>query len=125
MIPVTIHNGGISHPLLVILENIKEQGRYRTGNQAGMRIHEKDLFNVMRLYLKCIGCLEKPFKAKYFNQKNYRVYGHIPRYMDCPLSPGEVWSAIKYGKREGLIANAGTAGNRRWVFTEKIMEVKI
>lgn len=120
-----MHNGGLSTPLLSILEDVKEQEKYRSHNQTGMRIHEEGLFNVLYLYLKAQGVLDRSFKAKNFNQKNQRVYGHIPRYLDCPLSPGEVWSAIKYGKKEGLIVNTGTEGNKRWVFTEKMMEVKI
>lgn len=119
---MSMHNGGLSIPLLTILEDAKEQQKYRSGNQTGTRTHEEGLFNVLYLYLKAQGVLDRSFKAKNFNQKNQRVYGHIPRYVDCPLCPGEVWSAIKYGKREGLIANVGNEGNKRWVFTEKMME---
>jgi hypothetical protein len=117
------HNGGLSPTLLVILNDVKEQKQYKMGNRHDMRFHEDGLFNVMYLYLKAQNVLSKPFKAKHFNQKNQRVYGHTPRYIDCPLSPGEVWSAIKYGNKEGLIENIGNKRNRRWVFTEKMIEV--
>ena len=119
----TANGGGLSTPLLLILADIKEQEKYKHSNIKGTQTRENALFNVLYLYMKCRGVLHKSFKAKFFNQKNSRVFGHTPKYLDCPLCPGEVWSAIKYGRREGLIFNIGKEGNKRWVFTDKIKEM--
>lgn len=119
----TANGGGLSHPLLLILTDIKEREKYRHSNEKGVRVHEEGLFNVLYLYMKCKGALCKPFKAKYFNQRNSRIFGYAPIYGDCPLSSGEIGSAVRYGNREGLLVNRGNERNHRWVFTNKILEV--
>ena len=75
--------------------------------------------------MKARNALDKSFKARYFNKRHIRNYGHSPVYEDCPLTYGEFGSAVRYGRKEELLTNIGSNRNHQWKFTEKAKEMGI
>jgi len=92
------------HFLLFLKENAqyRDKGSYSVSVRELIRTRESILFKILVLYLRFKNW-NNSFKSKYFRN-------HV--FVDCPLSSGEVRSAIRYGRRNDLLfVVSGSTGN--------------
>lgn len=92
------------------LEDLKQNGVYRAplkhlDHRCSYRTSERILFKVLERYL-AFKKWSRSFKARYFGRSFFA---------DCPLSNGEIRSAIRYGMKNNLLTMVnGSNGNRSY-----------
>ena len=73
------------------------------------------IFKAFYHYAKLKKIINKGFKFKYFRKEKHVFHP----YGDCPLSKGQVLSAIRYGSKNSFLKHENTSKNHLWYFINR------